>query len=212
MTTAPRIIIHAGFHKTGTTSLQGFLSRNRAALAPHATIYIKTDLGPARYLGRWYGQRPVFWRRWLFRAGWRRFLRSIPASPVIIISRESLSGMMPGFRRHGRTVTGYEGSAIPLAREIVTGLRQRFGPDCQIEFLYTLREGESLLRSLHGHILRSSPLTEDWPEFRARFPDAPDLGTEAAQIAKAIAPVPVHSAWLEDLVRHPHGPGGAITD
>jgi hypothetical protein len=30
-----RVIVHAGYHKTGTTSLQDFLHRNRAALAPH---------------------------------------------------------------------------------------------------------------------------------------------------------------------------------
>ena len=35
MTNTPiRVIVHAGFHKTGTTSLQDFLYQNKSSLAP----------------------------------------------------------------------------------------------------------------------------------------------------------------------------------
>lgn len=203
---APRILVHAGFHKTGTTSLQGFLQDNRALLRPWARIHMKRGLGPLRYLGRWYGQRPVIWRRWLFRAGLARVLATLPDDPVIVISRESLSGMMPGFTRRGRMVTGYAEAPV-LAREIVRGLRRRFGPGARIEFLYTLREREAWLASIHGHILRTSPVTEDFAAFRARFGPPPDLAAEAAAVARAVAPVPVHTRWLEQAAGHRLGPG-----
>ncbi|WP_102109518.1 hypothetical protein [Oceaniglobus roseus] len=207
---APRVIVHAGFHKTGTTSLQAFVERHRKALSPYAQIHIKTDLGRARYLGRWYGQRPSAFRRWLFRLGLAAFLRRLDDGPVHFISRESFSGMMPGFHRRGRRVTGYGDTAIPLARAIVDGLRRRFGPEVRIEFLYTLRDGEAFVRSLHGHILRTSPLTEDEAAFRAGFPAEVDLAAEAARIAAAIAPVPVHTERLEEMTRHRLGPGIAV--
>jgi hypothetical protein len=206
-----RIIVHAGFHKTGTTSLQAFVEANRTALKPWADIYLKTDLSRARYLGRWYGQRPIFWRLWLFRHGFRRFLSNLPDAATIFISRESFSGMMPGFtRRNGTQVTTYADQAIPLAREIVTGLRRRFGPTCQIEFLYTTRQGQPWLKSIYAHIVRTSSLREDFTTFQNRFGAPPDLDHQATLIATAIAPVPVHVAALEDVSGHRLGHGRTV--
>ncbi len=34
-----KLLVHAGIHRTGTTSLQGFLADNRAALAKHGILY-----------------------------------------------------------------------------------------------------------------------------------------------------------------------------
>ncbi len=208
-----RIIVHAGFHKTGTTSLQALLERNKARLAPYAAIYLKTALGSARYLGRWYGQRPSVLRLWLFRRGFRSFLNGIEDAPVIVISRESFAGMMLGFRgarlRPPRT---YAPMSIPLAQAIIRELRRRFGADAQIEFLYTTRQPDAFLHSVWRHVLRASRLKRDYPEFRAAFGPPPDLEAEARAIGKAIAPVPVHTAELETYADDPFGPGRAVLD
>ncbi|MEJ1992693.1 MAG: hypothetical protein P8X50_13630 [Maritimibacter sp.] len=207
-----RVIVHAGFHKTGTTSLQSFLKRNTDALAPYAAIYLQRALKRARYLGRIYGQRPVFWRRWMFRRGFREFLASIPDAPTIVISRESFSGMMLGYRgARLRRCRRYASMAIPLAREIIE-LRRRFGPEVEIEFLYTTREGESFLKSTWGHVLRTSRLTLDYESFRASFGALPDLEAEAREIAEAIAPVPVFIAPLESFGPDRFGPARALLD
>lgn len=208
-----RVIVHAGFHKTGTTSLQAFLERNAGMLSPYAAIYLKTGLKRARYLGRLYGQRPVFWRRWLFRLGLREFLNGIPDAPVIVLSRESFSGMMPGFRGGRlRRVRRYAPMAIPLAHEIIRETRRRFGPDVQIEFLYTVRAPEPFLNSLWRHVLRTSRLRQDYPTFRKSFIPQPDLRAEAETIARAIAPVTVHVAALEDYADARFGPAKALLD
>ena len=63
---APRrsaVIVHAGFYKTGTTSLQKYLARNRRALKPVFDFYGQDDFKSAGARARTYAQRPFFW--WL---------------------------------------------------------------------------------------------------------------------------------------------------
>ncbi|KMW60530.1 hypothetical protein AIOL_000686 [Candidatus Rhodobacter oscarellae] len=207
-----RVIIHAGFHKTGTTSLQSFLKANRARLAPHAAIYMGQQLGEARRLGRIYGERPLPWRRWAFRRGLTAFLNDVPDAPVILISRESLSGAMLGASRFGRPATRYAPVAIRLAKEILGAVRGRFGSEAQVEFLYTIRERDNFLRSVWGHQLRTKPLTEDLATFTARFADGFDLRREAEKIAKAVAPAQTHIRALEETSGDALGPGRFVLD
>ena len=208
-----RVIVHAGFHKTGTSSLQDFLTQNRGALKPVLAYYGKADFPEAGSHARIYGQRRFWWRKLLFRRAFQRFLTGIPDAPLIVLSRETLAGVMPGHRRlGGRRVENYRDAAIPLAREILRGLRHRFGPDVAVDFLYTLRDRDSWLDSVHGHLLRSIHLTDDLADYQAGFSVLPDPEADANKIAKALAPVPVHIAWLEDYADLPEGPAGAVLD
>jgi len=206
-----RVIVHAGFHKTGTTSLQGFLARNKNALKPWFDYYGKADFLQAGAAARIYGQRRFPWRRRRFAKAFARFLASIPDAETIVLSRETFAGAMPGHRTPlGRTITDYTPSAVPLAREITAALRTRFGRQTAVEFVYTIRERDSWMRSVYGHLLRSIHLTQDYREFRRILEKTPDLATQANIIAAAVRPVPVHVARLEEFANHPAGPAGAI--
>jgi len=208
-----RVIVHAGFHKTGTSSLQTYLDQNRATLAPWFAYYGQKEFLDAGAHARVYAQRRFWWRRQLFRRALRRFLTTLPDAPVIVLSRENFSGVMPGHRGwFGTPVLTYPRAAIPLARDIIAALKTRFGPEVQIEFLYTLRDQESWLNSVHGHLLRSIRLTQSFNQFVQIFADTPDLRQQSEQIARAIAPVPVRVAWLEDYADEPQGPAAAILD
>lgn len=208
-----RVIIHAGYHKTGTTSLQDFLSTNRRALKPWLSYYGKADFLAAGAHARLYGQRPFPWRLWRFRRSFRRFLDGISDAPVIVLSRETFSGGMPGHRRiGGRLMTGYGHAARPLAKVIVAELRRRFGPETAIEFVYTTREREAWIASVYGHLLRSIRLTDDFATFRARFPDLQSPADEAAAMAAYLSPIPVATIALEDHADLPEGPAKAILD
>lgn len=209
----PHVIVHAGFHKTGTTGLQDFLSQNRTALAPFFDYYGQQDFLNAGAAARLYAQRPFPHRLYLFRKTFRTFLASVPDHRVIILSRESFSGGMPGHRMlGGRMITSYLPAARKLGRTIVKELRLRFGPDVKITFFYTTREREDWLRSVHGHLLRSIRLTDDFPTFRARFPADLDLTDQARHMADALSPVPVVTTALEDHAGDPHGPATALLD
>lgn len=208
-----RVIVHAGFHKTGTTSLQTYLAANRAALAPHFDFHGPRDMKSAGGLAATYAQRPFPWRRWRFRRAFARFLSGLPAAGVIVLSNESFCGVMPGHRDwRGRTIQDFRTAAIPLCRDVIAGLRKRFGADVEITFLFTTRGREAWLHSAHGHLLRSIHLTESFDEFRALFAEANELEGEAQQIAAALAPVPVLSQPLEKLADRHEGPAAAILD
>lgn len=208
-----RVIVHAGFHKTGTSSLQDFLKINRDALAPWVVSYGKADFRSAGAHARLYGERPYRWRLFRFRRSFRRFLAGLPSDTNLILTRETFSGGMPGHRRvTGRLMTGYAETAIPLARVLIREIQHRFGPDTEIAFFYTLREREDWIRSVHGHLLRSIRMTDDLDQFRARLPDLRSPADEAALIARAIAPTPVLTATLEDYAAHPAGTAAPLLD
>jgi hypothetical protein len=207
-----RVVVHAGFHKTGTTSLQDFIRLNKTALAPHLAYYGKADFLNAGAQARLYAQRPFPHRLFLFRRALRHFLATIPDHPTIVLSRETFSGGMPGHRTlSGRLMTSYQRPAKRLATVIISELRRRFGSEVDITFLYTTREREAWVRSVYGHLLRSIRLTDTFETFRARFPDLPGPEEEARLLARAL-PVRVATARLEDYSTAPEGPAAALLD
>ena len=208
-----RVIVHAGYHKTGTTCLQDFLRDNRALLAPFLRYYGKADFRQAGAHARIYAQKPFPWRLARFRYSLRAFLKEVPDGGTIVLSRETFSGGMPGHRRMGGALmTSYFGPGLRLARVIIAELRRRFGQDVDITFFYTTRAREDWIRSVHGHLLRSIRLTDDFDTFRARFPALASPEEEAHRMRGALAPVPVVTAALESYADHPEGPAAVLLD
>ncbi|MCK8465029.1 hypothetical protein MUY35_14310 [Aliiroseovarius sp. S1339] len=207
------VIVHAGFHKTGTTSMQNFFRQNRLALSPYFDYYGQRDFLNAGAAARLYAQRPFPHRLHRFRTAFRRFLASIPDYDVIVLSRESFSGGMPGHRKlGGRMITSYHQAAIKLARVIIAELRRRFGRDVKITFFYTTRNREDWIKSVHGHLLRSINLTDDLAAFTARFPALIGPKEQAQRMVGALSPTAVVTAALEDYADDPHGTATAIMD
>lgn len=209
--TPPDILIHAGFHKTGTSSLQAFLELNRGLLEDHFLFYGKDDFLNAGAAARRYGQRPFPWRLRVFRKRFRTFLATLPDGHRIVLSRETFCGIMPGHRRLFGPVRSYSTAAGPLARAIIAELRQRFGPEVKIAFLYTTRDRQGWMRSVYGHLLRSIRLTKDFKGFASGLDDI-SLEEQTAALATALAPVPVHSAPLHRFARAPLGPAQIVLD
>ncbi len=208
-----RVIVHAGYHKTGTTSLQNFLHDNKALLAPFLRYYGKNDFLQAGAAARIYAQKPFPWRLRRFRKSLRLFLKHLPEGGTIVLSRETFSGSMPGHHKTGGAlITSYYQPSLRLAGVIIRELRRRFGEDVEITFFYTTRARESWIRSVHGHLLRSIRLTDDFEAFRARFPALASPAEEAQRMVGALAPVPVVTAALEDWAKHREGPAAALLD
>ncbi|MGR3434333.1 MAG: hypothetical protein ACU0CO_05515 [Shimia sp.] len=191
---ATRVLIHPGYHKTGTTSLQTWLATNRAALAPYVACYGKDALGPVGSTARLYGQRPFAWRLWAFRRALRAFLAGVPPGPILI-TRETLAGAMPGHRGPlGRPIHRYGPASRAMARVMRAEIDRRF-PGAEIAFLYTLRDRAAWMESVHGHLLRSIRITETQGAFAVR--PIPGPAAEAAAMARHL-PCPVLTASLDD--------------
>ena len=202
----PRILVHAGFYKTGTTSLQGFLSENRAALAPWFTYYGQGEFHGAGAKAREYTQTPLPGGLKAFRLALRGFLAAVPDGTDLVLSRENFTGAMPGHRDWlGRPITGFP-CAKPLLRDLKKELFRRFGPGTQVELLFTARAREAWLRSVHGHLLRSIRLEEDFDSFSHHFNRLGALEEEARRLDAD------HIARIEDYADQPAGPAKAVLD
>ncbi|MEM8789332.1 MAG: hypothetical protein AAGE76_13825 [Pseudomonadota bacterium] len=208
-----KVLIHPGFHKTGTTSLQQFMLVNRAALAPWFDYYGKMDFRAAGAHARIFGTHPFPWRLLRFRLSLRRFLARLEPGRNIVISRETLSGALPGHRDwRGRVLQDYQAAAPVLANALRGEIRRRFGTDTQIVFLYTTRDREAWIESLHGHLLRSTPLALDFAGFRAQFPALLGPEQEARLMASYLAPDRVEVVSLEHSRDLPFGAATTVLD
>lgn len=208
-----RVIVHAGFYKTGTSSLQSYLTQHRDAFRPWFAFHATGDgLHRAAVTARSYGARPFPWRLRAFRHALRADLAGLPEAETVVISREQFSGALPGNRRLGdRYLRDPARVAIALARVIAEELRVRFGPTTEITFLYTTRETGAWLASLYGHLLRTSRFTQPYDVFRRRLPASADPHDIATRIARAL-PVPVTVRALEELTATRAGPAKAVLD
>ena len=97
----PKLFLHVGFHKTGTTSLQDILNRNRKELLSQGIIYPKTRKFRAQHEFAWSaGQRGWGWKQFGgSQAGpgpaKRMFKLLRSATQDVVISSEFLSELKP---------------------------------------------------------------------------------------------------------------------
>jgi len=203
-----RILIHPGFHKTGTSSMQHFLWTNRALLAPQVNLLMLRHLKAAAKICMYFAFRQnPFVLTDLVETMDQIIAAHVPANGAdLIISCEGLSGHLPGWPK----VDTY--AAAPVTAAYLAGyLAERF-PDAEQSFVYTTRAAEAWLASAWRHHLLSHRLTQDWPDFADRIRPASDLPALAAEIAAALAPLPVYALALEEAATHPQGPGGALLE
>lgn len=208
-----RILVHGGFHKTGTTSLQDYLDLHRTALAPELAICLRQDMPGLAQATHAYSRRLTLLSRLALRTTLREGLSALEPAPARVISWEGLFGMMPGQRRKDRRmVTGYAETGPAMARDLDRLLTRRFGREAEITYLLTTRAGEAWVKSLWHHHLRNTRMTEDYESFRAHFGTTPDLARDAALIQEALTHRHVHVVPLEEVAGDPAGPARAVFD
>lgn len=159
-----RILVHAGFHKTGTSSLQSCAAANAKLLSPHLNLLLPGDLRSVAQLARSYEIRPA--KRKLKRMRAKLDAVLPPPDKPLLITSEDLSGLVPG-RRPG---TGYV-HAPDLLHCVGTTLKTRY-PEADITIWFTTREAEAWMKSIYWQNLRGHRITEDFETYRARLSDA----------------------------------------
>ena len=194
-----RIILHAGFHKTGTSSVQQVLRANRATLKPELAMRLKGQMKDLMHATRGYST----WRDPLTLAkATRRFgvvLDSLALMPrrVLVISAEELSGHMPGRAR----LTDY--SAAPI-------LLQRF-PKAEQAIYFSTRDPDAWLRSAYWEHVKSSSMTLSYDDFIGSYEQAVDF-EKVISTTKRTIQADVYDTSLEDSDDLPLGPAGPLLD
>lgn len=195
-----RFVIHAGFHKTGTSTVQHFLRKNRTALMPHLAIRLKGQMTDLTHAARGYST----WRDPLTLAKvvarFDALLDGLPDMPrrTLVLSGEELSGHMPG-----RGELSDYGAASELAAIYCEVIAKRF-PGTDVAFYFTTRAPAPWLESAYWEHVKSSSMTLDLDAFIARYSRASNLD-EVVNAVRAAIPHPVHSTALD-------GGGDIITD
>ncbi len=199
------MILHPGFHKTGTSSLQACLAINRAALAPYARIVLLDALaGPVRYATRFATGGDLLDLAG-FSAAFADVCAAVAGADTVVISCEGLSGRTPG----KKGIVDYR-AAVPLAHAMAAGVRAVFGGKARLTLLYTTRGAQGWLLSAWRHNLLGYRVTEDFDAFSARCAGAADFAAITGQVAQTVRRAQVTSVALESVQNAPLGPAEAV--
>ncbi|MGL6209644.1 MAG: hypothetical protein ACRC14_07445 [Paracoccaceae bacterium] len=205
----PGIIFHAGFHKTGTTSLQTALRLHEAALAPFYAVQTRathpTLLGAAEAARTFSIDTSRLTALQDALTQWAKGLILQPGQGLFV-SSEDFAGHMPG--RHGSA--DYR-AAIPIAQAIEAVL-SRLHPHLPLSFLYTTREAEGWLRSIHWQLSKHHEMRQGSRRFARSHAAAADLAGLVGRLRGALPHTPVHEANLADLSARRLGPVDAMYD
>lgn len=195
-----RIIVHPGFHKTGTSSLQAYLAANRAALSGYARIVLLDELQePLRFATHFCIGRDPFDLAG-FTASFADVCEDLAQKPVqtVVISCEGLSGRTPG----KRGIMDYA-AAVPLANAMKMAISAVFGSKIDLTFLYTTRTAVPWLNSAWRHNLVGYRITQDFTAFCAEFAKAADFDRITDQVARNVGGAAVIVTPLEQVMHQP---------
>lgn len=197
-----RVILYGGFHKTGTTTVQKTLRRNRQLLKPHLRLTLRPGMAALCEAARaWSSSRdPVDLALLRYEAatlaeGWDAGDRR----PILLAS-EDLSGHMPGRRGLSR----YD--ATPALMRCIAESVEAVQPDARITFYFSTRAARPWLASCHAQHLRATRMTLDRESYARDYRASADLEAVVDAVADAVAPRPVQRAALEELADAPQGP------
>lgn len=199
-----RVVIHAGFHKTGTTSLQRTIHANGPKLWPHMALVMPWRMRDALRLAKAWSDRrddATLDRFCLKMAGVLQELD--PGRRPVLMSSEELCGHLPG--REG--VPDY-GAAETLLPALVKMVGRRF-PEAEVELVFTTRDITPWLASAWAEHVKASRMVWGFDEFKAGV-TLESLEHAAAAIGQAVPSAQVRLIRLESHADDPLGPARAI--
>lgn len=201
-----RIVLHPGFHKTGTSTLQRTLKTNRVALAGYAKILLTRDIQPLADATRaWSRSRKPDDLNAVEQAASAVMDTHGDGDVPLLISSEDLCGHMPG-RFDLQT---YDAAPTLMAR-IDAGLRAR-APDADIRFHFSTRSAQSWLASCHMQHVRYSRMDLSVLRYAKVYAASADLDAIVDQVAVALPDAQVSRKPLEDCTGR-LGPLGPVLD
>lgn len=204
-----RLVVHAGFHKTGTSSVQALLHHNRTRLEPHLRIALKPDFEALTRAARHFSVAPDAVRLADVGAEAAHFFETLDSDDPrpVLMSSEDLSGHMPG----RRGLESYDAVDLILP-QIADAAFARFGETLDLVFYFSTRAARDWLRSAWWQSLRGTRLVLDCDAYSAQFAAAAAFDTVLAAVADSVAPARIATCALEDSSERPQGPLTPLLD
>lgn len=165
------LVIHAGFHKTGTSSIQAFFRSNRKALAPHVAVVLKGDMEDLIRACRGYSKGRSGFDRAKVTLRAEALFAKLATRPkkALLLSAEELSGHMPG-----RPGTDDYGAAVDILGDLVR-VAKTLMPKRAVTICLGTRQPDAWIESAYWEHVKSSSLTSGLEDFRAAFRPVSDL-------------------------------------
>ena len=203
-----RIVIHAGFHKTGTTTVQRFLKENSETLWPLTAIGLRHRFPDLLHSARAYSvwRDPITLAQFAHR--FDTFIRALDLGPHrrLVISSEELAGHLPG----REDVADY-GAVPALMGEMVDVLEDIHG-EVDLRFHFSTRATAPWLKSAYSEHVKSSRMVLDFEEFREKNQDTGNLHQAFQAIARTVGADRCSALPLEATRALPLGPADPIID
>jgi hypothetical protein len=206
---ARTILIHPGFHKTGTSSIQHLLWINRILIGPHVGLLLHRHLRPAADICMHFSRyQNMIALADLVPAMDQIMQDHLPPgdSRDLILSCEGLSGNLPG----RPDVETY--AVAPILIAYLAGYFADRCPDANVQVVLSTRTGPEWLFSTWRHQLFTKRLQMDWPTYQDRYRDLADLGAIVNDVADPLAPVPVHELPLDQALAEIRSSTASIID
>ena len=203
-----RLIVHGGFHKTGTSSVQQMLVHNRALLKQEFRLILPPDIRAATEAARAYSiaQDPIELGLFTYELA-NLFSTMDHGDPrPTLICAEDLAGHMQG--RHNDTLYA---SAPELMGTFVTTAIECI-PAAQIEFYFSTRAVPAWIKSCYAQHLRASRMCDTLEIYQARMLPHTEFATLMIKLRTAVAPWSVSTALLEDTSTRALGPLAPLLD
>ncbi|KEJ90958.1 hypothetical protein [Sulfitobacter donghicola] len=202
-----KIVIHAGFHKTGTSTVQAVLRANRKALMPALAIRLKGQMKELMHATRGYSTFGTEEDLDKVRRRFDALLADLPGMPrrTLLLSAEELSGHMPG---RGALAT-YK--AAPVLMYLYWERAKAAFPKAPVSFVFSTRQADDWQRSAWAEHVKSSGMTLDYADYQTRYASAADLDGIVSEVTSRV-PAPVHSYRLESCQPLPLGPADPLLD
>ncbi len=204
-----RVVVHAGFHKTGTTSVQRCLRANGPHLWPIMALGFKHQLKEALYGTRAYSTWGDTASLTKFRKRFSTYVSGLDlgGKRQLCLSSEELCGHMPG-----RGDLADYSAAPTLMRTIAEVMVAQYGQDVDLRFYFTTRAPEPWLFSSYWEHVKSSHMILDFDEYRTRYAGASDLAAMIPKIRVAVGDFPVTAQAIEDCGDLRLGPADPLLD
>lgn len=205
-----KIVVHPGFHKTGTTSLQRGALGLRDVLDSRLRMMFTADVRDAVQVARRYSVHPDSRRLAVFSRAFAANIATIDRldSRPLLITAEALVGQIPG-RKNVETY----GAAPALLECVVAELHDVFGGDASITVCFTCRDPENWKRSVYYQNLRSTRITDDFETYWEKYNQAAKL-EEIVSLTRTqlLGLATVTSIWIEEYRDMPLSSLGPILD